>query len=72
MSAEPRPKRVAIVGPPGFWSVAFREVQRRGDRVVRLLLPSVGPDDAARLEDVFADLRSGRIDELLLDLVGHG
>ncbi len=72
MSAGRRPKRVAIVGPPGFWRVAFREVQRRGDRVVRLLLPSAGPDGAARLDDVLADLRSGRIDELLLDLVGQG
>ena len=72
MSPEPRRKRVAIVGPPDFWSVAFREVQRRGDRVVRLLMPSAGPDGAAWLDDILADLRTGQIDELLLDLVGHG
>ena len=72
MSGEPRQKRVAIVGPPGFWRVAFGEVQRRGDRVVRLLMPSAGPDGVVWLDDVLADLRTGQIDELLLDLVGHG
>ena len=72
MNAARRPKRVAIIGPPDFWRSAFREVQRRGDRVVRLLVPSAGPDGVAGLDDVLADLSKGRIDELLLDLVRGG
>ena len=72
MNREHRPKRVAIVGPPAFWRLAFSEVQRRGDRVVRLVMASAEPDGAARLADVLADLRTGRVDELLLDLIRPG
>ncbi len=72
MNKEHRPKRVAIIGPPAFWRVAFNEVQRRGDRVVRLVMPSAEPDGATGLADVLADLTTGRVDELLLDLVRPG
>jgi hypothetical protein len=62
-------RRVAIYGPPQFWRAAFAHVRERGDRVVRLLSPQVGPEDVLRLDAVLTDLRSGRIDEVLLDLV---
>ena len=69
MSAEPRPKRVAIYGPPRFWRAAFGEVRRRGDRVVRLVQPPLKPlEQGKRLSGILGDLRTGRIDEVLLDL----
>ena len=62
-------RRVVIYGPPQFWRAAFAHVRERGDRVVRLLSPHVGPEDGLRLDAVLTDLRSGRIDEVLLALV---
>ena len=52
------------IWPPGFWRVAFSEVQRRGDRVVRLLLPSAGPDLCSKViaQEGYANL-GGRADE---------
>lgn len=67
-----QPKRVMIVGPPRFWRTAFGEVRRRGDRVVRLALPSASTSPGRQLQNVLEDLQAGGFDELLLDLSPHG
>ena len=62
-------RRVVILGPPHFWPLAFRQVRTRGDRVVRLLAPRAGRQGAEQLNGVLADLRSGQVDEVLVDLI---
>jgi hypothetical protein len=62
-------RRIAILGPPSFWRAAFKDVRMRGGRVVRLLSPHAGVERAQQLDALLADLRTGRLDEVMLDLL---